>query len=246
VPPDARDLAARLGLPRVLAFDEVGSTMDVAHAEAALGAPPGTLVVARAQTAGRGRMGRTWRSEPDAGLWLTMIERPRDATALDVLSLRTGLALASALDAYAAEPVRLKWPNDLFVGARKLGGILIETRWRERQLEWVAVGVGINLRPPTGESRAVGLAPGTDRDELLVRAVPAIRAAAAESGPLRAYELAEFAERDLAAGRRCIEPADGIVRGIDASGALLVDVGSPDAPRLAVVRAGSLVLMEDA
>ena len=65
---------------------------------AAEGAPAGTLVVADAQTAGRGRSGRTWTSERGAGVWLTLIERPRDVDALDVLSLRVGLALAPALD----------------------------------------------------------------------------------------------------------------------------------------------------
>ena len=70
-----------------------------------------------------------------------MIERPRDAAALDVLSLRVGLALAPALDAFAGSAVRLKWPNDLYVGARKLGGILVEARWRDSR-----AGVGRDRR----------------------------------------------------------------------------------------------------
>ena len=234
------DLAADLGLSLVATFDVIGSTLDVAHELAAAGAMGGTLVLADAQTSGRGRMGRVWRSYPGAGVWLTLIERPTDVRALDVLSLRVGLALALALDDLADSPVRLKWPNDLYVGDRKLGGILVEARWREQHPEWVAIGVGINVRPPEAE-RAAGLRAGVSRLEALMRAVPAIRTAAARSGPLSHEELGAFAARDMAAGRRCVEPVRGRVRGIDANGALVVDVGC----RATLVQAGSLVLQEE-
>lgn len=238
-------LARRLSLPSVALYGEVGSTLDVAHELAATGALAGTLVVADAQTAGRGRPGRSWRSKPGAGVWITMIERPADATALETLSLRVGLAVAPALDALADSPVRLKWPNDLYVGMRKLAGILIEARWREGHPEWVAIGLGINLRPPDSETRAAGLRAGVRRDEVLERVVPAIRAAARMRGPLTEAELAMFAERDLAAGRACLEPAVGVVQGIDSAGALLVDVSSRGSKQVVVVRAGSLVFRED-
>jgi BirA family biotin operon repressor/biotin-[acetyl-CoA-carboxylase] ligase len=235
------ELAASLALPRVVAFAEVGSTLDVAHSLAANGAPAGTLIVADAQTSGRGRMGRTWRSESGAGVWMTLIERPRDIAALDVLSLRIGLALAPALDTFARAAVRLKWPNDLYVGSRKLGGILVEARWRDSAPEWVAIGVGINVRAPDSEPRAIGLDAEVSRVELLSRMVPRMRAAAARSGSLDRSELAAFASRDAVAGRRCCEPVEGVVRGLDPSGALLVDVGS----EITVVRAGSLVMEEE-
>jgi BirA family biotin operon repressor/biotin-[acetyl-CoA-carboxylase] ligase len=232
------DLARRLGLPAVVVFDEVGSTLDVAHALAADGAPSGTLVIANAQSAGRGRMGRSWRSEAGAGVWLTLIERPVSSRALDVLSLRIGLALAPALDAFAEDRVCLKWPNDLYVGDRKLAGVLVEARWRENVPEWVAIGVGINVRVPSGEPRAVGLRDHVSRIAVLDASIPAIRAAAALEGPLSESELNAFAARDLARGRRCVEPAAGTVEGIDASGALLVRIGS----EVRAVRGGSLVL----
>jgi BirA family biotin operon repressor/biotin-[acetyl-CoA-carboxylase] ligase len=237
------DLAERLDLPHVVTFDRISSTLDVAHELAEAGAAPGTLVLADAQTAGRGRLGRSWRSEPGAGVWLTLIERPIDATALDVLSLRVGLALAPVLDAFAGESVRLKWPNDLYVSDRKLGGILVEARWREGSPEWVAIGVGVNVRAPAEEPRAIGLCPDCHRLDVLVAMVPALRDAAAQQGPLTADELNAFAARDRAAGRSCAEPVVGTVRGIDASGALLVDPPSGGAP--IVVRAGSLVLTEE-
>jgi len=232
------DLARRLGLPAVVAFDEVGSTLDVAHALAADGAASGTLVIADAQSAGRGRMGRSWRSEAGAGVWLTLIERPVSSRALDVLSLRIGLALAPVLDAFAQDRVRLKWPNDLYVGDRKLAGVLVEARWRESVPEWVAIGVGINVRVPHDEPNAIGLRDHVSRIAVLAASVPAIRAAAALEGPLGDSELAAFADRDLAKGKGCIEPVVGTVEGIDASGALVVRVGSGTT----AVRGGSLVL----
>jgi len=236
----SEDLAARLGLPRVALFEEVGSTLDVAHALAADGAPAGTLIVADAQTSGRGRMGRSWRSDAGAGIWVTLVERPRDAASLDVLSLRIGLALAPVLDAFSAAPVRLKWPNDLYVGPGKLGGVLVEARWRDAAPEWTAIGVGVNVRAPAGDLPAAGLAAGVSRVEVLSRMVAAMRAAAARVGALEQGELDAFAVRDAVAGRRCREPVAGVVRGIDSSGALVVDIG----PELAIIRAGSLVLEE--
>ncbi len=235
------DLADRLGLPHVVTFESIGSTLDVAHALAEEGADAGTLVLADEQTAGRGRQGRAWTSEPGAGIWLTLVERPRDAAALGVLSLRIGLALAPVLDAFAAGPVHLKWPNDLYVGERKLGGVLVEARWREQAPEWVAIGVGINVRAPAGEARAVGLRDDVSRVAVLEAVVPALRLAAQRAGPLDDSELAEFASRDMARGRSCTEPFVGSVEGIDAGGSLLVRVGA----EVRAVRAGSLVLQED-
>jgi BirA family biotin operon repressor/biotin-[acetyl-CoA-carboxylase] ligase len=242
----ADDLERSLDLGKVVVFEQIGSTLDVAHALAAAGAPAGTLVLADAQTEGRGRMGRSWRSEPGAGIWLTLIERPVSASSLDVLSLRIGLALAPALDAFAgASPaVRLKWPNDVYLKGGKVAGILVEARWREQAPEWVAIGVGINVRAPSAEPRAAGLGDGVSRVDVLTAAIRGIRAAAATTrATLDATELASFAERDMAAGRRCVEPIAGRVRGIDATGSLVVD--PIDGGAAVAVRAGSLVLEEE-
>lgn len=237
---DADELRDRLRVPRVAVFDEVGSTMDVAHELAGGGAPAGTLVLADAQRSGRGRQGRSWRSEHGAGIWLTVVERPGDGGDLDVLPLRIGLALAPALDAFAAERVTLKWPNDLFAGRGKLAGILTEARWHGDRLAWIAVGAGINLRAPERET-AAGLRPGTQRLEVLEMAVRAIREAASRRGALSETELAAFAARDRAAGRDCVEPVMGRVCGIDSGGALVVALGSG----VVAVRSGSLVLKEE-
>ncbi len=204
------------------AFAEVGSTMDVAHALGADGAPAGTLVLADAQTGGRGRAGRRWLSRPGAGVWLTLLERPADASALDVLSLRLGLRAAQALEPLADGAVQVKWPNDLQVARRKLAGLLVEARWRDAHPEWVAIGVGVNLVSPPEMPEATGLRTGTTRDAVLTRLVPALRAAAAVRGPLAADELAEYAARDALAGRRALAPVAGVVQGILATGELRV------------------------
>lgn len=229
-----------LELPRVDLLESTTSTLDVAHRIAGHGAPAGTLVIADEQTAGRGRGGKSWQSSPGAGLWLALVERPVDTSGLGVLSLRVGLAAAEALDRFAAEPIRLKWPNDLYVENGKLGGILVEARWRESSVEWVAIGLGVNVKAPPNIAAAAGLDPGTDRLDVLGELVPAIRAAALAGGPLRPDEMEEFNARDLARGRICLEPALGRVAGITPTGELLVALADSVAP----FRSGSLVLQE--
>jgi BirA family transcriptional regulator, biotin operon repressor / biotin---[acetyl-CoA-carboxylase] ligase len=227
-----------LDLPRVELLESTTSTLDVAHRIAAQGAPAGTLVIANEQTAGRGRSGKSWQSSPGDGLWLTLIERPADSSGLGVLSLRVGLAAAEALDRFAMEPIRLKWPNDLYVDEKKLGGILAEARWREQTIEYVAIGLGVNVKAPRNVQSAAGLEQGTERLEVLAELVPAVVAAARATGPLRSDEMEEFDARDLARGRRCIEPAVGRVAGITPTGELLVAL----ADSVAAFRSGSLVL----
>ena len=230
-------LARALDAPQVILFDSTASTMDEAHALAASGAPAGTVVLADRQTAGRGRAGNRWESERAQGIWMTVIERPNDARAVDVLSIRLGLRAGRALDRYAASPIRLKWPNDLYVGDRKLAGILVEARWRSSRIDWVAVGIGVNVLEPTTVPNAAALRPGTDRVEVLAELFPAVRAAANARGPLTPEELREFAARDLAVGRTCVDPASGEVRGINESGELLVDTGAD----VRAFRGGSLI-----
>ena len=219
-------------------LESTTSTLDVAHRLAAQGAPSGTLVIANEQTAGRGRSGKSWESAAGAGLWLTLIERPTDASGLGVLSLRVGIAAAEALDRFAVEPIRLKWPNDLYIERSKLAGVLTEARWREQSVEWVAIGLGINIRPPLNVIGAAWLEPGTTRLEVLGELIPNLRVAASAAGPLRPEEMEEFNARDIARGRDCREPALGRVVGIAPSGELLIALADSITP----FRSGSLVL----
>jgi len=234
----AAGLAELLGAPRVEILGSVGSTMDVAHELAREGAVAGSVVIADTQTAGRGRGGTKWVSEPGQGIWITVLERPRDHSGLDVLSLRVGLGAARALDVFAGEPIRIKWPNDLYVGDAKLGGILIEARWRDLELEWVAIGLGINVREPASFDFAAELEEGTSRVEVLSELVPEVRKAAEATGLLTDEEMSEFEGRDYARGRSCTEPAIGIVNGITNAGELKIAL----ADSVVKFRSGSLVL----
>ena len=237
----AASLARLLDVPRVELSASVGSTMDIAHTLGAAGAPAGTIVLADEQTGGRGRGGKTWRSRAGAGIWMTLLERPNDAEALGVLSIRLGLKAAPVLERYSTGPVRLKWPNDVMVGAGKLAGILVETRWRDRWVDWVAIGFGVNVQRPHDEAGAATLREGASRLDVLAELLPALRAAAQARGPLTPVELDEWAVRDHAAGRRCRSPVRGRVRGLAPDGSLVIERGD----ETALARAGSLVLEDD-
>ncbi|MBI3792845.1 MAG: biotin--[acetyl-CoA-carboxylase] ligase [Gemmatimonadetes bacterium] len=224
-------LAAQGGLAGLEAYGTITSTLDRAHLLGASGAAAGMAVVAEAQGAGRGRHGRPWDSAREAGVWLTIVERPLDTAAIGVLALRTGLELADALAPFTTEAIRLKWPNDLWTASGKLAGILIEARWRGPMPEWVAVGVGINVRAPAGPDVQRGdaattpramLRAETRRAEVLVAAARAVRLAARGTGDLTALELDRWHARDLARGRELAEPMAGRAVGVRADGALLV------------------------
>jgi BirA family transcriptional regulator, biotin operon repressor / biotin---[acetyl-CoA-carboxylase] ligase len=236
----AATLADRLGLRRVDLYSTIASTMDAIHALGAAGEPAGTLALADRQTAGRGRQGNSWLSEPSSGIWLTLLERPSDDSGLQVLSLRVGIAAARALDAHAEQTVRVKWPNDLYVGDGKLGGILVEARWRGGRPDWVAIGIGVNLYRPDELPRAAGLRSGATRLRVLESLLPAVRAAV-RPGPLDSLELIEYAQRDFARGRRCASPGHGIVEGVTSRGELAVRT----AEGVIHYRSGSLVFAED-
>ena len=233
---DPAALARLLDVPRLVVFDSTTSTMDDAHGLAAVGAPAGTVLLADRQAAGRGRNGRRWTSESGQGIWMTIIERPNDPRAVDVLSIRVGLRAAAALDRYATSPIGLKWPNDLYVGDGKLAGILIEARWRASRIDWLAIGIGVNVRPPNDVAGAAALRDGTERVDVLAELVPAVRAAASARDVLTPREVEAFTARDVARGRTSVEPVAGTVLGINDAGELLVDTGTG----VRAVRDGSL------
>jgi BirA family biotin operon repressor/biotin-[acetyl-CoA-carboxylase] ligase len=140
------EAAARLGgFCRLRYRAEVRSTNDLALSLALAGEPAGTIVLADGQHAGRGRRGHDWFSPPGAGLYLSVIVRPRGpAQGTALVTLAAGVAVADAVRAVSALPVELKWPNDLVVGRpwRKLGGVLSEAAGT---IDAVVVGIGVNL-----------------------------------------------------------------------------------------------------
>jgi BirA family biotin operon repressor/biotin-[acetyl-CoA-carboxylase] ligase len=132
---------------RIHYFDEVGSTQKVAAEMVEAGAAPGTVVIAEQQTAGRGRLGRTWHSPPGLNLYATFILRPRMPIAeVPRLSLVAGVAVADTLATVAPGMVALKWPNDVWLKGRKAGGIIAEAIADSAQnLLCVLLGIGLNL-----------------------------------------------------------------------------------------------------
>jgi BirA family biotin operon repressor/biotin-[acetyl-CoA-carboxylase] ligase len=174
------------------------STNDDALAWAAQGAPEGAWIVAGAQSAGRGRRGRVWASPPGAGLYVSVIFRPRPAVpptsadpggdpAMSLLTVMAGVAAVEAIHEATSVRATLKWPNDVVVEApgvatRKLAGILAEGAMAGPRLSAVVVGLGVNLRPsaypPEIAARAVALETlagrAVDPDSVLVSLLGAL------------------------------------------------------------------------
>jgi len=231
-------LARRWGVPQCGVFRTLSSSLDAIHDLGGQGAPAGTVVIAEEQTAGRGRDGRTWRSPP-GGVWLGVLLRPPLPTA-GVLSLRVGLVVADVVEELlgispttASGPrAGLKWPNDVLIADRKVAGILCESRWQGDALQWLAVGVGVNVAneiPPELGNRAVALRdlrPDVRRIDLLDRLIPALMRLTAHGAQLTEFECAAFARRDWLRGRQIRTPLFGRAAGIRPDGALLVDTGA--------------------
>jgi BirA family transcriptional regulator, biotin operon repressor / biotin---[acetyl-CoA-carboxylase] ligase len=188
--------------PRSIHLDSVTSTQDVAR-----GLPIGSIVVADHQTAGRGRLDHRWEAPPGTALLVSFVLAPNP-----LLSLAAGIAAAEA----CGGDVRLKWPNDLLLGSRKVGGILVEATSNR-----AICGIGINLTwAPEGAARLDQ--PG---DQLLARLRPAVEGwCSAPAGEV----LARWRELSHTLGRRVrVEVAgaefEGVAVDIDDLGRLVVD-----------------------
>jgi BirA family transcriptional regulator, biotin operon repressor / biotin---[acetyl-CoA-carboxylase] ligase len=232
--------------PPLIRLERAGSTMDVLHELAQEGAPAGAAVVAVEQAGGRGSRGRVWAS-PRGGLWLSVLFRPGAVPGLELLSLRAGLAVAQALELLGAPTVGLKWPNDLMLGDRKLGGILCEARWQGNAPGWVALGLGLNVAneiPPLLGALATSLItvlPDVTPDDLLVPVLAALREVDADAGRLTADERTRFQSRDWLRGRPLRAPAAGVAAGLSPDGALLVRL---TAGATTAIRAGTVELAD--
>ena len=172
----------------IIRLDVTESTNSIALELGKKGAAPGTVVVADAQTGGRGRLNRSWLSLPGMGLYFSLILRPRLALEhLPKVTLAAGLALCKAVDAEYSLSPEIKWPNDLLLDGRKFGGILTETEsitGSDSTSALVIVGVGLNLFPPERgfppdiEDRATSISLHADNDVsseiLLERCVAAV------------------------------------------------------------------------
>jgi BirA family biotin operon repressor/biotin-[acetyl-CoA-carboxylase] ligase len=230
----------------------VGSTNDVAAERAGRGAADGTLIVADAQTTGRGRRGRAWFSPPGAGLYASVVLRPEGERSRGLLTIAAGVALAEAVREHTGLGVDLKWPNDLVVpvrpppvegGARwrKVGGILAEAASTGGAPQHVILGFGLNVAraalPPdlAGTATSLEAETGAAPDRWLLLA-DCLAALARVRDDLRAARFDAILARWRAlapssggAPVRWTGPGGaraGVTDGIDPEGALLVRSGS--------------------
>ncbi|MGB9697934.1 MAG: biotin--[acetyl-CoA-carboxylase] ligase [Thermodesulfobacteriota bacterium] len=133
----------------ILFFQQIDSTNTVAHAQALQGAPEGLVVLADAQSQGKGRRGRNWVSPPGLNLYFSVLLRPAVAKEkIAVLTLMAGVACAEALRNKTGLEVKIKWPNDLLIRERKVAGILAES---ETTKGFVILGIGVNVNWPNSE-----------------------------------------------------------------------------------------------
>ncbi|MFW6192742.1 MAG: biotin--[acetyl-CoA-carboxylase] ligase [Gemmatimonadota bacterium] len=182
------ELRGRWGREEVHLFARVESTMDVARRLAdEEEAPGGTVVLAREQTAGRGRGGRAWHSPP-GGVYLSMVFRPGEVGNPGLLPVVAGLGVVREIDvAWTGLDLALKWPNDLLAGGRKIGGLLAEAVWGDEGLRFLVAGVGVNVRPLPDDLPDEVLEGATSLDEEVGEAVELVEAADAVIGGLEAY-----------------------------------------------------------
>ncbi len=160
---------------KIYTFDTIDSTNNCARALAACWAEEGTVIIAERQTAGRGRMGRTWTANPLENLTFSVILRPTvPAEDLNLLPLYVGVAVVDAVRRVTGLDVQCKWPNDLLLNGRKVAGILLEGSLKESSVDFVVIGIGLNVNqrefPPELAGKATSLARETgtefDREEL--------------------------------------------------------------------------------
>jgi len=129
-------------------FETVGSSNDLLKDLAQHGAPEGTVVMGEEQVSARGRLGRSWHS-PKGGAWFSVLLRPLVALAQSgCIAVTLAVGLAQGLREAYKLPIGVKWPNDLWLNGRKLGGILIELASRGEKIEWLIAGIGINVNNP--------------------------------------------------------------------------------------------------
>jgi BirA family biotin operon repressor/biotin-[acetyl-CoA-carboxylase] ligase len=222
-------------------YDEIESTNNEAKSLAAAGAPEGTVVIAECQTAGKGRLGRRWTSPAGKGLLFSVILRPSlPLSQAHLLTLVAATAASRGIESQTSLAVQIKWPNDLFVHDKKVGGILLESSGEQDIVEWIVIGIGVNVNTEYGElpvalrRTAVSLkmagGEAVDRSELLAILLLSLEKAYVEAVQ-HGFErpLREFRERDYLLNKSVSVqtregPVVGHATGIDEHGALLVQL----------------------
>ena len=232
---------------KVECFSSIDSTNTKAKQLAELGEAEGTLVTAEEQTAGKGRRGRSWESEPGVGIWMTLLLRPSLLPVkVSGLTLLAALALVRAIKDVCRLDAQIKWPNDVILAKKKICGILTEMSSEENYVNYVVTGIGINANttsfPKEIEKTATSIFQQTgkkvDRSELIASM---IRILCSDYGRfVKEQDLSSFVEEynDVLANRDkevCVyygmveqsSPENterGVAKGIDHDGALLVEI----------------------
>ncbi len=229
------------GQYNLVALDSVDSTNEEAKRRAAQGAADGSIVWAGRQTAGRGRRGRSWASEP-GNLYTSIVLRPRcsAATAME-LTFVAALGVRDAVAAFLPKARRgqVKWPNDVLVEGRKIAGILLESSASQKGgIDWLVIGVGLNVahHPEATEFPATSLAAQADRIPPVETVLSAYYHALADwnglwardgFGPVREAWLRRAAGLGEAIEVRLPqETLSGTFAGLDPSGALILKTAS--------------------
>ncbi len=256
---DAARMRAKLStgvFGRVLEYHErVGSTNDVILDMAEQAAPHGTVCLADEQSAGRGRRGYGWFSPPGCGIWASVLLRPRlSAARTPPLTLCAAAAVARVLETAAGESVKIKWPNDLLMGGRKVAGILAESRIVSGDEPAIVIGMGINVNhtreqfpdelSATATSLRIESGRPVGREALFLAILDAFESAygyylATGTVSFLAEVDARLAWRGLAVEADSPAGAAGRVSRIDEEGGLVLDrqEGGP-----LVIRSGSIRL----
>ena len=237
-------------------LDSIDSTNLEAMRQAKAGAPEGLSIVAREQTAGRGRLDRTWQSPKDAGLYMSLVLRPRiEMNKWPLLSLTSALAVSDALVRACSLKADIKWPNDVCMNERKLCGILAETIETPSGAAAI-IGIGINLKPTalsddlrqtaTSIEEVTGREPDPERvlSELLKAFGERYEILQSRDGC--EHTIREWCASSSYAYERRVrvslenEKFTGITRGLDRDGALRVET---DDGQIRIVRAGDVTAL---
>lgn len=222
-------------------FDSVSSTNDVARDLAASGASEGVCVIAREQTAGRGRHGRSWSSTPGEGLYLSLILRPAvTAAASSIMTLAAAVAVAETLKLDFQAAADIKWPNDVLVRGQKICGILVEAAIEGARLQYAVMGIGVNIAqrafPETVLDGATSLLLETGQviapEDFMAAMLPRLEhwyeaSQSRREGVIERWEQLSSSARDCLVR---VESPDGVVegltRGLMPTGALIVELAS--------------------
>ncbi len=226
-------------------YDNIGSTNDRAYQLAEGGEPEGTIVIAESQTRGKGRMGRKWTSPKASGIYMSIILRPDVETdEIPALTIIAAVAIIRAIKKACGVDTRMKWPNDILIEDKKVCGILTEIKAQPDAVEFLVLGIGVNVNtprgklPPEGTSLKIECGYHVSRPDLVRNMLSEL-----ESYYLKFNKEGFSALRDecmeysLTLGKRVkvVEhhrSIEGVATGMDAKGALMVKTDDGEIKRV--------------